>query len=51
MWNTLGSKQLDAVVNTDNNALDVMLMMKGKLWLPSPKINLDKKRKVKYKND
>jgi hypothetical protein len=28
MWNTQGSKQLDADDNKDNNALDDMLMMK-----------------------
>jgi hypothetical protein len=51
MWNTQGSKQLDADDSTDNNALDNMLMMKGNWLLPSPKINLIKKQIAKYIND
>jgi hypothetical protein len=50
IWNTLGSWQLEAVVNTDNNALVDMLIIKGQLLLPSPKIYLDKKWKMKYKS-
>ncbi len=50
MWTTLGSSQLEAVVSKDNNALVDMLIIKGQLSLPSPKINLDKKWQMKYKN-
>jgi hypothetical protein len=49
MWNTQVSKQQDADYDTDNNALEDMLMMKGNSLLPPSKINSVKKQKVKLK--
>jgi hypothetical protein len=40
MWNTHGSKQLNADDNTDNNPSDDMLMMKKTDHYHSPKISL-----------